>query len=188
MLWISSSESPEPDLISIFCSLPVPRSLAVTWMIPLGSMWKVTSIWGSPRGAGGIPVSWNLPRLLLPLAISRSPCRTGLSALAPPNLGLDRGLVGLGGREGLGLLGRDRRVALDQLRHHAAFGLDPKGQRGDVEQQHVLDVASQHAGLDPGADRDHLVGVDPLVRLLAGQLFHLLAHRRHPGHAADQDD
>ena len=32
-----------------------------------------------PRGAGGIPVSWNLPRLLLPLAISRSPCSTWIS-------------------------------------------------------------------------------------------------------------
>ncbi len=79
MPWISSSESPEPDLISIFCSLPVPWSLAATLMMPLASMSKVTSICGMPRGAGGIPLSWNLPRLLLPLAISRSPCRTWIS-------------------------------------------------------------------------------------------------------------
>jgi len=34
-----------------------------------------------PRGAGGIPVSWNLPSDLLYLAISRSPCRTWISTL-----------------------------------------------------------------------------------------------------------
>ena len=51
-------------------------------------------------------------------------------------------------------------VALDQLRHHAALGLDAERQRGDVEQQHVLDVARQHSRLDGGAHRDHLVRVD----------------------------
>ena len=65
MRLISSSESPEPDLISIFCSLPVPRSLAVTLTMPLASMSKPTSICGMPRGAGGMPVSWNLPSDLL---------------------------------------------------------------------------------------------------------------------------
>ena len=37
------------------CSRPVPRSRADTWTIPLASMSKETSIWGTPRGAGGIP-------------------------------------------------------------------------------------------------------------------------------------
>lgn len=37
------------------CSRPVPLSLAETWTIPLASMSKVTSIWGTPRGAGGMP-------------------------------------------------------------------------------------------------------------------------------------
>ena len=32
------------------CSLPVPRSLADTFTIPLASISKVTSIWGIPRG------------------------------------------------------------------------------------------------------------------------------------------
>merc|ERR1712240_280684 len=41
--------------------------------MPLASMSKVTSIWGTPRGAGGIPVSWNCPRSLLSFAISLSP-------------------------------------------------------------------------------------------------------------------
>ena len=47
--------------------------------MPLASMSKPTSICGSPRGAGGIPVSWNLPSDLLWAAISRSPWSTWIS-------------------------------------------------------------------------------------------------------------
>ncbi len=35
----------------------------VTWRIPLASISKVTSICGTPRGAGGMPVKSNLPKL-----------------------------------------------------------------------------------------------------------------------------
>ena len=63
----------------------------------------------------------------------------------------------------------------------------PRLQRGDVEQQHVLDVAAQHAGLDRGADGDDLVGVDRLVRLLAGQSLHEVGDGGHAGGAADED-
>ena len=66
--------------------------------------------------------------------------------------------------------GGDGRVAVDHLGRHAAQGLDPQRQRGDVEQQDVLDLAAQHAGLDGRADRHDLVGVDALVRLLAVEL------------------
>ena len=109
-------------------------------------------------------------------------------ALALQDVDLDRGLVVLGGRERLALARRDRRVALDELRHDAALGLDAERQRGHVEQQHVLDVAGEHAGLDRGADRDDLVGVDAAVRLLARELLDLLLDGRHARHAADEDD
>ena len=66
--------------------------------------------------------------------------------------------------------GRDGGVALDELGHDAALGLDAERQRRDVEEQDVLDLALEHAGLDGGADGDDLVGVDALVRLLAGEL------------------
>ena len=66
-------------MMVIFCSLPVPRSLAETFTIPLASMLKVTSIRGTPRGAAGIPVSSKRPRVLLSAAISRSPWRTWTS-------------------------------------------------------------------------------------------------------------
>src|SRR2546425_944529 len=49
----SSSFRPEPPSILICCSLAVPRSLAVTWMIPFASMSNATSTCGTPRGAGG---------------------------------------------------------------------------------------------------------------------------------------
>ena len=39
-------------------------------------MSKETSIWGMPRGAGGMPTSWNFPSVLLNPAISDSPWST----------------------------------------------------------------------------------------------------------------
>ena len=50
------------------------------------------------------------------------------------------------------------------------IGLDAQRQRRDVEQQHVLHFARQHATLDRGADGDDFVRIDPLVRLLAEHL------------------
>src|SRR6266404_320327 len=97
-------------------------------------------------------------------------------------------LIVLRGREHLALLGRNRGVAINQPREHAAERLDAERERRHVEQQHVLDVALQHAGLDRRADRDDLVGVDALVRLLAEQLLDHLLHLRHARHAADQND
>ena len=108
--------------------------------------------------------------------------------LALEHVDLDRRLVVLGGRERLRLAGRDRRVALDQLREDAALRLDAERERRDVEEEHVLDLALEHAGLDGRADGDDLVRVDALVRVLADQLLDLLLHGRHAGHAADEDD
>jgi hypothetical protein len=84
-------------------------------------------------------------------------------------------------------LGRDGGVLLDQLGHHPAQRLDAERERRDVEQQHILDVALQHAGLDRGADGHRLVRVDVLARLLAEELAHLVDHLRHARLAADQD-
>jgi hypothetical protein len=76
--------------------------------------------------------------------------------------------------------------ALDEFGHHAALGLDDQGQRGDVEQQDVLDLALEHAGLQGGADGDDLVRVYALVGLLAaGQVLDELGDGRHAGGATD---
>nr|KAI8751374.1 KAputative secreted protein [Biomphalaria glabrata] len=56
--------------------LPVLLSWALTFRMPLASMSNVTSICGTPLGAGGMPVKWNLPRRLLSLVIARSPSYT----------------------------------------------------------------------------------------------------------------
>ena len=58
------------------CSFPVPKSLAETFKIPFASISKVTSICGTPRGAGAIPSKSNLPSGTLSLAMGRSPCNT----------------------------------------------------------------------------------------------------------------
>ena len=68
-------------LIVICCSLLVPRSLAVTVTIPLASISKQTSIWGTPAFAIGIPSNLNRPIDLLPEAILRSPCNTFTSTI-----------------------------------------------------------------------------------------------------------
>ena len=98
-----------------------------------------------------------------------------------------RRLVVFRRREHLRLLGRDGGVAVDQPGEDAAQGLDAETERSDVEQHHVLDVALQHAGLDRGAQRHHLVRVDAAMGLLAEEGLHLLEHPGHAGHAADQD-
>src|SRR2546425_10096936 len=109
--------------------------------------------------------------------------------LALDDVDLDLGLTVARRGEGLRLRGRDRRVALDQLRGDATERLDAERERRHVEEQDVLHLALEHAGLDRRADRDDLVRVHALVRLLAvEQLAHRPDDRRHPRHAADEDD
>jgi len=45
----------------IFSDFPVPLSAAETYKIPFASISKVTSIYGTPLEAGGIPVKSNFP-------------------------------------------------------------------------------------------------------------------------------
>ena len=63
------------------CLRPVARSLAETLRIPFASMSKPTSICGTPRGAGGMPLSRKLPRGTLSAAIGRSPWKTLISTV-----------------------------------------------------------------------------------------------------------
>lgn len=60
----------------IFSDFPVLLSLAETFRIPLASRSKVTSIFGIPRGAGGIPVRLKVPSKLLSFVMARSPSNT----------------------------------------------------------------------------------------------------------------
>ena len=156
-----------------FCSLPVALSLALTLRMPLASMSKVTSICGTPRGAGGMPGRGGSAR---GVRLSR-----GHLALALQHVDLHLRLAVRRGGEGLRLPGGDGGVALDELGHHAAQRLDAQRQRGDVEEQDVLHLAGEHAGLHRRADRHHLVRVDRAVGLLAEELLHRLLHHRDAG-------
>jgi hypothetical protein len=106
--------------------------------------------------------------------------------LALQHVDLDRRLAVFGGGEHLGAAGGNRRIALDELGHDPALGLDAERQRRDIEEEHVFDLALQHAGLHRRTDCDHLVRVDALVRLLAGHAEHELLHGRHAGRAAHE--
>ncbi len=101
---------------------------------------------------------------------------------------LHLGLVVRRRREDLLRLARNRGVPLDQLGRDATQGLDAQGERGHVEQEHVLDLAGQHAALHGRAHRDDLVGVHRLVRILAEELLDLLLHQRDPRRATHQND
>ena len=87
---IWSFERPLDATIVIFCSRPVPLSLADTFTIPLASISKVTSICGMPRGEGGIPSRMKLPSERLSLANSRSPWSTLISTLGWLSLAVEK--------------------------------------------------------------------------------------------------
>mmetsp|Transcript_6690 Transcript_6690/g.27253 ORF Transcript_6690/g.27253 Transcript_6690/m.27253 type:complete len:316 (+) Transcript_6690:742-1689(+) len=70
-------------------ALPVPLSAAETERMPLASMSNFTSIWGTPRGAEGMPSRRKLPRDLLSLTNSRSPWRTLISTEVWPSAAVE---------------------------------------------------------------------------------------------------
>ena len=73
----------------ILFSLPVARSFAATCTMPFASMSNVTSICGTPRGAGGMPSRWKRPRVLLSRPMGRSPWRTCTSTLVCPSAAVE---------------------------------------------------------------------------------------------------
>ena len=73
---MSSSDRPVVGVTVTRCTRPVPWSRADTLSTPSASMSNATSIFGTPRGAGGMPVSSKCASDLLSAAISRSPWST----------------------------------------------------------------------------------------------------------------
>src|SRR5690606_17049494 len=61
-----------------------------------------------------------------------------LLALTLYHMNGDGGLVVVGSRENLRLLGRNRGVLLDQEARHATHGFDTQGQRRHVQQQYIV--------------------------------------------------
>jgi len=76
-LSISSFDNLPLSLVMVILfDFPVDLSEAVTFKIPLASISKVTSIYGTPLGAGGIPSKLNFPRMWLSFVIGLSPSKT----------------------------------------------------------------------------------------------------------------
>ncbi len=104
------------------------------------------------------------------------------------NLDLDGGLeVGSGG-EDLRLLGGDGGVAVDQTGEDSTESLDTEGQRGDIEEEQVLDLAGEDSSLNGSADGDSLIGVDRLGGVAAEDALDRLGNLGHTGHTTDEDD
>lgn len=104
------------------------------------------------------------------------------------DLDLDSGLHVSSGGEGLGLLGGDGGVAVDQTGEDTAEGLDTEGKRSDIEQENVSDLTSQDGTLNSGTNGNSLVGVDGLGGLTAEEGLDGLSDLGHTGHTTDQDD
>ena len=107
-------------------------------------------------------------------------------ALALQDVDVNRRLVVRRRREDLTLPDRNRRVALDEFRRDAAQGLNAQGERRDVEEQHVLDLADDDARLDRRADGDALVRVHAVVRLLAEVALDGFLHGRNARGSANE--
>ncbi len=94
-------------------------------------------------------------------------------------------IVGRSG-ENLAFFARDGSVFFDEFGHHRTEGFNTQGQGRDVEQQYILDVSLENSTLNGSADSYHFIWIDPLVRRLVEDFLYLALHRRHAGHAADQ--
>merc|ERR1711963_300421 len=103
------------------------------------------------------------------LELSEQVVVTGHGTLSLVDLDQHTWLVVRVGGEGLGLLGGDGSVTLDERGHDTTSGLDTKGQRGDIEQEQVLDlltlVTMEDGGLYGVTVSNSLVRVDALVQL-----------------------
>ena len=64
--------------MTIFSILLLALSYAATYKIPLASISKVTSTYGTPLGAGAIPFKSNFPNKWLSLTIGLSPSNTAI--------------------------------------------------------------------------------------------------------------
>ena len=114
------------------CVWPVPRSFASMLTTPFASIRNVTWIFGTPRGAGGMPVSSKRARLRLSAAIWRSPWSTWIGTkfwLSTLVVKISLRSVGIG------------RVARDERGEDAAAGLDAERERRHVEEEHLVDLA-----------------------------------------------
>ena len=127
------------------------------------------------------------------LELSEEVVVLGASTLTLEDLDQDTGLVvGVGG-EGLGLLGGDSGVALDQRSHDTTSGLNTEGKRSDIEKQDLVGglgrlVTGQDSGLDSGTVGNGLIGVDGLIGVLVEEVGNELLDLGDTGRTTDEDN
>ena len=90
--------------------------------------------------------------------------------------------------EYLTLVGRNRRVALDNLRADTAESFDTQRQRRNIEEQYVLDFADQHAALNSSTNGYTFIRVNALGRFFGEELTDSFLHSRDTGRTTDEDD
>lgn len=140
---------------------------------------------GDTTGCGGDTGQFELAEQVVVL---------GASTLTLEDLNQDTRLVVGEGREGLGLLGGDGSVPLDERSHDTTSGLDTERQWCNIEEQDLVgrlggSVTRQDSGLDGSTVGNSLVGVDGLVGLLAvEEVGDELLDLGDTGGTTDQDD
>ena len=147
--------------------------------MPLESIANVTSICGTPRGAGGMPTRSNLPSDLFSRANSRSPCSTctcTLFWLSATVVKISEFLVGI-----------------VELRSMTFVNTPPcvsTPSDSGVTSSRIMSLMSPRR-MPPCTAApigDDFVGIDVAVRLLAEDLLHRLDDARHARLAADEHD
>ena len=98
------------------------------------------------------------------------------------------GLVVCCGGENLTLLCRNRGISLDQLGSDSAQCLDGQAQRSNIQQQYVIDLTGQYAGLNGCTDCNALIRVDALERFLTGYSLYRSLYCRDTCGTTDQDN
>ena len=121
------------------------------------------------------------------MELAQSAVVLGQRTLALQHVDLYRRLAVSRSRKRLRLLGRNRGVARNHRRGHAAQRLNRQRQRRHVEQQQVFHVSCQHPRLHRSANCHDLIRVHSLMRLFAEQLFHQRLDARHARLSAHQN-
>ena len=143
-------------------------------------MSKVTSTWGTPRGAGGMPSRMNLPRVLLSAAISRSPWRMWISTWGWLSLAVEKTWlleVGMVVLRSMSRVITPPRVSMPSDSGVTSSSRTSLTSPASTPAWMAAPTATTSSGLTP------LWGSLP-----PNMLLDRLDHGRHAGHAADEDD
>merc|ERR1719387_861372 len=116
---------------------------------------------------GGIPSRLNFPRMLLSLVMDR---------FSFEDLNQNTWLVISVGGEGLGLLGWNSCVSLDESCHDTSGSFKTKRKWGDIEQQQFRKLlglvgAAQDCGLDSGSEGDGFIRIDRFAQFFSVEEF-----------------